>query len=67
MGGGAGDELQVHIEVCSNGSSMKPVGVKGGAPEKFLQSTPYNSMGNALTADKIIKVLVRKSIKILAR
>ena len=52
-GGGLGDELQVHMEVCNNG-------VRGRAPEKFLQSTPYNSVGNALFEYRYVSCLGRK-------
>ena len=45
---GTGYELQIHMEVCNNDGSKEALGVRGGAPDKILQSTPYNSMGNAL-------------------
>ena len=59
-GGGAGDELQVHMEVCNNGGSRELEGVRGGASEKSLQSMPYDSMGNALFEHRHASSLGRK-------
>ena len=57
---GAGNELQVYMEICNNGGRREVVVVRSGAPEKILQSMPYNSMGNALLEYSHASCLGRK-------
>ena len=43
---GAGDELQVHMELCNNGGSREAAGgVRGGAPGKFCSTLPIIRWG----------------------